>query len=176
MHGSPRRRGRGARLGRLRGAAPAAVGQQAVDDGDVQRQDRHRQDREAGIQSVCRMVLTLAQATPNQRPQDAPRQIANAAKNCSDAEGEQEPAPGVEVAEDVPGVGDEDVRPVDRGDPVERVQDRGDRDHHAGERDQPLVRSRLRGRTSPSRRAAGPGRVHRVWMPLTRPPVGVGTS
>jgi len=34
----------------------------------------------AGIQSVWRIAFPLAHATPNQRPQEAPRQIAKAAK------------------------------------------------------------------------------------------------
>ena len=35
----------------------------------------------AGSQSICRIALTLAQPTPNHRPQPAPRQIASAARN-----------------------------------------------------------------------------------------------
>ena len=37
----------------------------------------------AGIQSICRITLTLAQATPNQRPHGVPDQIAKAAKICT---------------------------------------------------------------------------------------------
>ena len=34
-----------------------------------------------GSQSICRTEMALAQATPNQRPHETPRQIARAAKN-----------------------------------------------------------------------------------------------
>jgi hypothetical protein len=37
----------------------------------------------AGSQSVCRIALALAHATPNHRPHAVPRQIARAAKNWS---------------------------------------------------------------------------------------------
>ena len=76
----------------------------------------------AGIQSIWRMTFTLAQATPNQRPQVAPRQIAKRGEELQNAEAEQEPAPSAEIAEHVTRVRDEEAGRADRGDPVQRVE------------------------------------------------------
>ena len=129
--------GAGARL--ASGAAPATVGQQAVDHDDVQCQDRHREDRiRRDPQHLQDRVDTRARdaepAGPGSAAPDRERR-----ERLHNAEREQEPSPGAQVAEDVARVGDEEVGLVDRGDPVQGVQDRGDHDHHAGEGDEPLA-------------------------------------
>src|SRR6478735_854693 len=85
---------------------------------------------QAGIDTVCGIALALAPATPSHRPQEAPRQIEGGGEP-EHTEREQQPAPGIDVAEDVPRVVHEEVRLVDGGDPVERVEDRGDHEHDA---------------------------------------------
>jgi hypothetical protein len=65
---------------------------------------------------------------PNQRPNWPPRQNGEGREDLQNTEDQGDPAPGVQVAEDVLLIVDEELRVADRRDPVDHVQPADD--HH----------------------------------------------
>ena len=87
----------------------------------------------AGIDSSAAIAFSPATVMPNQRPNAPPFQIEKAAAICSAPT--HHPAPGVQPAEDVLLVGDEEPRIADGRDPVDHVQDADHHDQDPGEQD-----------------------------------------
>ena len=93
------------------------------------------------MKNIWRIALQPALMMPTQRPHSEPAQMPNAARNWIGADGEKHPAPRVEVGDDVLRVRREDRRLVDRGDPVDDVQDPDDRERVPANTIQPSPRS-----------------------------------
>src|SRR5215218_7678563 len=113
----------------------AAVDGQGVDDEDVDREQREAPER------VRRDEHQLAEGV-EARGDDAEPASEFAAggerergQQLDDAKGRHDPAPRVQVAEDVRGLCDVEARLRDREDAVEEVERAGDAEHDGGEGD-----------------------------------------
>src|SRR3954449_1736719 len=114
----------GARRLHRRRVAPAlgAAGRDLVDDHDVEREDRERPERiprdreQRGDRAEARGADADVAAVQAPGPQRA------GGKHLEDADDQRDPPPGLEVAEDVLRVRDEELRIADRGNAVDHVQ------------------------------------------------------
>ena len=144
-----------AQLGR---ATLPTVDGQAVDDRDVHREDGQRPERIGGDreQSDDRAQPGGDDAEPAAELAAAPDRERR--EDLQDPKDERDPAPGVQVAQDVLLIVDEERRVADRCDPVDHVQYADDDHHDPGEQEPTLTRLLcIDGRSGASVRGAHTG-------------------
>src|SRR5215210_6425319 len=114
-----------------------SVNRHLIEDDDVEREDRERPERVTRKRQQGADSTKAGRDDRDYAPVQATGPEREGRAELQQAKGERDPAPRVQVAEDVLLVLHEEARVADRGDAVDDVQNADDEQHHAGERDPP---------------------------------------
>src|SRR3954452_13001859 len=115
---------------------------QLVDDDDREGEDRQRPERIGRDREQRTHRVEGGDEDAEPAPELATGEEREGGDQLEHAEDQRDPAPGVQAADDVGGVGGEELRVADRRDAVDDVEDPGDDQQHADE-DPPAIESRF---------------------------------
>src|SRR5215217_9108673 len=144
-----------------------------LDDHDVEREDRERPERIHGDREQCGDGADARGGEPHDAPEQATPPEGAGAEHLEQTDAEGDPAPGIEVADDVASVADEEARVADGGYPVDDVQRSRDQQEDRRERDptRPLLVHAVPPLLSRAAAAGGPdGACQRQALRATRRP------